>query len=71
VNQLNKSLDDLVNKNDQKIVFTDLINMTNASEFKWIIRIILKDLKLNIKNDVVLNAFHPDAVEFNNLNNNL
>jgi len=72
VNRLNELLDQLADNNiEQKPTFITLINSTNASEFKWIIRIILKDLKLNIKNEVVLSAYHPDAVEFNMLNPNL
>ncbi len=38
---------------------------------KWIIRIILKDLKLSIKLETVLNAFHKDAYDYFNLTNSL
>lgn len=43
----------------------------SAEEIKWIIRIILKDLKINIKIDTVLNSFHTDAHDYFNLTNSL
>ena len=49
VKRLNELLDNLVSTQEQKKVFTQLIMETNAEELKWIVRIILKDLKLGIK----------------------
>lgn len=36
----------------------------SAEDIKWIIRIILKDVRLGIGHDFVLKIFHPDAAEF-------
>lgn len=49
----------------------ELFKKTNAEEQKWIIRIILKDLKLGIGQDRILNLYHPDAADFYTVNNNL
>lgn len=35
----------------------------SAEDLKWIIRIILKDVRLGIGHNSVLNIFHPDASE--------
>lgn len=62
--QVNKILDELVKKTElieQTAVFTQFLKVCTAEELKWIIRIILKDLKLNLKIDVILGQFHKDA----------
>jgi DNA ligase-4 len=71
VRRLNEILDQLANTTDQVKCFRDLIRETNAAEMKWIVRIILKDLKLGIKLETVLTTFHPDANEYHNLTNSL
>jgi DNA ligase-4 len=38
----------------------------NANEQKWIVRIILKDMKIGLKEDRVLAYLHPDAVDMYN-----
>ncbi|XP_018322080.1 DNA ligase 4 [Agrilus planipennis] len=48
-----------------------LFRATSAKEQKWLIRIILKDMKLGIGQDSILNTFHPDAVEFYASNSSL
>lgn len=52
-------------------VFRKLFTVSNAEEIKWIVRIILKDLKVNIKIDTVLNTFHKDGNDYYNLTNSL
>ena len=65
-------LDELVSSSkDQLVVFRKLFTVCTAEEIKWIIRIILKDLKINIKIETVLRAFHPDAHDYFNLTNSL
>jgi DNA ligase-4 len=49
VKRLNEILEQLANTTDQIKCFRDLIKESNAAEMKWIVRIILKDLKLGIK----------------------
>jgi len=55
----------------QVVVFRELVKISNADEIKWITRIILKDLKLNLKADTILNTFHPDGNEYYNLTNSI
>ena len=38
---------------------------------KWVVRIILKDLKLGIKLESVLTTFHPDGNEYYNIASSL
>ncbi|KAG2456580.1 DNA ligase 4 [Polypterus senegalus] len=57
---------DLVRKSLQ-----DLITKTSALEQKWLIRMILKDMKLGYSKETVLNIFHPDAVELHNVTTDL
>ncbi|XP_008323548.1 DNA ligase 4 isoform X2 [Cynoglossus semilaevis] len=48
-----------------------LITQSSALEQKWLIRMILKDMKLGISKETVLHVFHPDAVELFNVNTDL
>ncbi|KAL5141132.1 DNA ligase 4 [Glycine soja] len=43
------------------LVLSTLIQKTNAQKMKWIIMIILKDLKLGISEKSIFHEFHPDA----------
>lgn len=70
--ELNEMLDDMASSSKNHInIFRKLFTMANAEEIKWIIRIILKDLKISLKITTVLNTFHPDANDFFNLTNSL
>ena len=71
VKRLNEILDHLATDPNQVNTFRELLNTANAGEMKWIVRIILKDLKLGIKIEVVLNTFHPDGNEYYNLTGSL
>uniref|UniRef100_A0A1A8HAZ0 DNA ligase IV n=1 Tax=Nothobranchius korthausae TaxID=1143690 RepID=A0A1A8HAZ0_9TELE len=48
-----------------------LITQSSALEQKWLIRMILKDMKLGVSKETVLQVFHPDAVELYNVNTDL
>ncbi|XP_030210368.1 DNA ligase 4 [Gadus morhua] len=48
-----------------------LITQSSALELKWLIRMILKDMKLGISKETVLQAFHPDASELYNVSADL
>lgn len=39
------------------------LNNLTPEQFKWFLRIILKDLKLGMGHGKILAAFHPDAPE--------
>jgi DNA ligase-4 len=72
IQELNDMLDQLIASSKNHItIFRKLFTISNAEEIKWIIRIILKDLKVNIKIDAVLNTFHKDAGDYFNLTNSL
>ncbi|XP_003701870.1 DNA ligase 4 isoform X1 [Megachile rotundata] len=62
IEQINKFLDDISVQNGTKDqVFKILLKQINALEFKWITRIIVKDLKLGMGTTKILQVFHPDA----------
>lgn len=48
-----------------------IITQSSALEQKWLIRMILKDMKLGISKETVLQVFHPDASELYNVNTDL
>ncbi|TSK17853.1 DNA ligase 4 [Bagarius yarrelli] len=48
-----------------------LITQSSALEQKWLIRMILKDMKLGISKETVLQIFHPDASELYNVSTDL
>lgn len=57
---------DLVKKN-----LLHLITQSSALEQKWLIRMILKDMKLGISKETVLQIFHPDAADLYNVSTDL
>ncbi|KAK9889446.1 hypothetical protein WA026_004714 [Henosepilachna vigintioctopunctata] len=72
VAQLNSFLDSIANRSSDTGIDDTMLKMfRNVEERKWIIRIMLKELKLGIDNNKILRIFHPDAVEYYSTNNNL
>ncbi|KAI7747083.1 hypothetical protein M8C21_002519 [Ambrosia artemisiifolia] len=70
IKELNDLLDRLAsneNRADKTSVLSDLIKKTNAQEMKWIVMIILKDLKLGISEKSIFHEFHPDAEDLFNV----
>ncbi|KAI3386955.1 hypothetical protein SNEBB_004140 [Seison nebaliae] len=70
INDVNEKLDGIARLNGMKDQNTkmqnemvDLIRSMSAIEMKWLLRIILKDLRAGIKEKVILVAYHPDAIE--------
>jgi DNA ligase-4 len=47
-----------------------LVNLS-ALQLKWLIRIILKDLKIGMKEATILDAYHPDAMDLYNFTSSL
>lgn len=58
-------------KDQVKKSLLHLITQSSALEQKWLIRMILKDMKLGISKETVLQVFHPDAPEFYNVTTDL
>eukprot|EP00066_Takifugu_rubripes_P003714 XP_003966508.1 PREDICTED: DNA ligase 4 [Takifugu rubripes] len=48
-----------------------LITQSSALEQKWLVRMILKDMKLGVSKETVLQVFHPDAPDLYNVNTDL
>lgn len=74
VGVVNELLDELVKADThaaRKKVFMRLATEFPAVEQKWIVRIILKDLKVGLRHERVLNFLHPDAGEMYNHTNDL
>ncbi|XP_027356168.1 DNA ligase 4 isoform X3 [Abrus precatorius] len=70
IKELNELLDRLSsseNRAEKTLVLSTLIQKTNAQEMKWIIMIILKDLKLGISEKSIFHEFHPDAEDLFNV----
>ncbi|XP_062077386.1 DNA ligase 4 [Humulus lupulus] len=70
IKELNELLDRLAsseNRSEKTSVLAMLIKKTNAQEMKWIIMIILKDLKLGISEKSIFHEFHPDAEDLFNV----
>ncbi|KAK1167955.1 DNA ligase 4 [Acipenser oxyrinchus oxyrinchus] len=77
IQQVNDFLDSVANNNASKrkdLVkksLLQLIAQSSALEQKWLIRMILKDMKLGISKETVLQMFHPDATELHNVTTDL
>lgn len=73
VYDVNKLLDELnLSESDEKpSIITKIIRKFSSIEQKWLIRIILKDLKIGISDKLVLTQYHIDAIEYLNVNSNL
>ncbi|XVE71898.1 hypothetical protein DITRI_Ditri10aG0188500 [Diplodiscus trichospermus] len=70
IKELNDLLDRLASaesRAEKTGILSTLINKTNAQEMKWIIMIILKDLKLGISEKSIFHEFHPDAEDLFNV----
>jgi len=63
----------LVTRSDEnkKKVLIELIKSMNATEQKWLIRIILKDMRMGIKHESIFKIFHPYALDLYNACSNL
>ncbi|XP_026470938.1 DNA ligase 4-like [Ctenocephalides felis] len=77
VEDVNKHLDNIAMKyaeHVQREVDDELISMMRsmtALEVKWLIRIILKDMKFNIAQNSILKLYHIDAPELFDVSNSL
>ncbi|KAL3684731.1 hypothetical protein R1sor_002753 [Riccia sorocarpa] len=67
VNELLDRLAAAERREDKVAVLAEMINKTNSQEMRWIIMIILKDLKLGISEKAFFSEFHPDAEDLFNV----
>ena len=70
VNNQLESLANSIDKNEKKKVLRGLLCSMNALEQKWLVKIILKDMKLGT-HDKILGAFHERALDIFFHTNNL
>ncbi|TFK29738.1 DNA ligase 4 [Coprinopsis marcescibilis] len=70
IDELNEILDELaknMGKQDvQSKILRRIYNNSTADEQRWIIRIILKDMNISVKETTVFSVFHPDAQDLYN-----
>lgn len=74
VASINAHLDSLNSAEDgttRAQILTALVREATAYEMKWIIRIILKDLKIGLNEAQVFEMFHEDATELYNITSSL
>ncbi|XP_029460405.1 DNA ligase 4 [Rhinatrema bivittatum] len=77
IQQVNDVLDSIANNNTLKkrdIVknsLLKLISQSTALEQKWLIRMIIKDMKLGISQQTIFSVFHPDAAELHSVTTDL
>ncbi|KAL4205377.1 hypothetical protein AMTRI_Chr01g136960 [Amborella trichopoda] len=70
IKEVNDLLDRLAaaeNREQKTSVLSELIKKTNSVEMKWIVMIILKDLKLGISEKSIFREFHTDAEDLFNV----
>ncbi|KAJ3711055.1 ATP dependent DNA ligase domain-containing protein [Lentinula raphanica] len=70
IQELNDLLDELSNlmgKQDAQMkILQRVYNRATAEEQRWIIRVILKDMVISVKETTVFSVFHPDAQDLYN-----
>jgi DNA ligase-4 len=74
VGELNRALDELaraVDRTKKKDVLGRLLMNSTARQQKWIVRIVLKELKLGVSEKTFLKSFHVDAEEYFNITSSL
>ncbi|XP_066343762.1 putative DNA ligase 4 [Miscanthus floridulus] len=70
IKEVNDALDRLAateNRSEKASILSNLIKKTNAVEMKWLLMIILNDLKLGISEKSIFEEFHPDAQDLFNV----
>lgn len=77
VAEVNKFLDDVANgnasKNKVKVrqALGQLLRQLSAREQKWLIRMIMKDLKIGLNQQSIFDLYHEDASDLYNVKMNL
>jgi DNA ligase-4 len=71
VNAILDALTKASSPDEKKTILLRFIKECSAMEQKWLMRIVIKDMKIGLKHDRVLKFIHPDAVEMFNHTNDL
>ena len=60
-----------MNDNTKNEVMAKIFQKCKVDDIKWILKIILKDLRIGLKHEKILNVYHPEANDLYNLTSNL
>eukprot|EP00760_Papus_ankaliazontas_P034983 PhM_4_TR7572/c1_g1_i1/m.7768/K10777/LIG4, DNL4; DNA ligase 4 len=74
VADINQRLDELAGATSgerRKTILLNLLRCTSAVEQKWLIRVLLKDMRMHVQHTTLLGAFHPNALDTFNATNSL
>ncbi|CAH0554954.1 unnamed protein product [Brassicogethes aeneus] len=74
VHELNKFLDDMTQRDSDSEadeILLKLFKKCTPEDAKWIIKIILRDMKFGMDADRLLKCYHPDGANLYTINNNL
>jgi DNA ligase-4 len=74
IGEVNKFLTDVYTSTDPEIrkdLFRDIIYRAKPLEIKWIIKILLRDMKLGIGVESILRHLHPNAIELYHISNSI
>eukprot|EP00697_Spironema_sp_BW2_P013154 gnl/Spiro4/3110_TR1510_c0_g1_i1.p1 gnl/Spiro4/3110_TR1510_c0_g1~~gnl/Spiro4/3110_TR1510_c0_g1_i1.p1 ORF type:complete len:957 (-),score=239.75 gnl/Spiro4/3110_TR1510_c0_g1_i1:47-2917(-) len=75
IGQVNDKLNELnaarVDRDARQQILTYFVRNATPVENMWIVRIILKDLKIGIRHETMLKNYHPDGMDLYNMCNDL
>lgn len=74
IEEVNKKLDELsiASKEDEQIpILTEFYRRMDSEELTWLIRIILRQVKVGASERTVFNAWHPDSENLYNISSSL
>ena len=74
VREVNKFLDDLysaIDNETRRELFRDVLYKAKPMEVKWLIKMVLKDMKLGVGVESILRHLHPNAVQLYHISNSL
>lgn len=77
IQEVNECLDGIAKNNaakNKELVRKNILHLLknlSAVEQKWLIRMIVKEMKIGLSQASVLSVYHPDAEDFYNVNNNM
>lgn len=72
--QINLYLDELslaTDNDTRRDVLAKILQKTTIQEQRWLVKIILKDLKVGVGHETLLKNFHPDALDLYNVTSDL
>lgn len=71
VNYFLDMLNTATEKPEKEHILKTLLHHTTPAEHKWLVRIILRDLKVGLSEKTILGQYHEDAVDYFNVTSNL